>query len=361
MKKFYIYIFFLLLCFLNIKNVRAVYCQYDYNMDGDGWKVSWYLTYDSSDNYLSIGTNGNDEYLHFLFDFFVGDIGEKTYDKKVEALIKKLGGNCPDSATVIVGDADGTHKFYGLLLDSQYEIEAIKVTDEYENVDADNIEGFTFLNTLGRKFWFRGKKKFEWFKWVFTDNEHWKIHLNKGESKCIGGECPKFYFSECTTYNELLNDLTENHLNCKDNNNITACENYNTKKTEITYFCLNSLKNGYHDSSCVRPCLNFQMEISDLEGDDPVSNCGFGNKLGNFFANIFKWVKYIAPVLVIILTLVEFIKAIASQNDDEIKKVQGKFVKRLIFAGLLFLLPFIIIFILERFNLVTDNPYCGMI
>ena len=71
--------------------------------------------------------------------------------------------------------------------------------------------------------------------------------------------------------------------------------------------------------------------------------------------NVLKWAKYIAPALVIILSMLDFIKAIASQSDDEMKKAQGKFVKRLIVAALLFLLPFIINFMLKTFGIYNSK------
>ena len=60
-------------------------------------------------------------------------------------------------------------------------------------------------------------------------------------------------------------------------------------------------------------------------------------------------------VLVTILSMLDFIKAIASQSDDEMKKAQGKFVKRLIVAALLFLLPFIINFVLKTFGFYNSK------
>ena len=63
----------------------------------------------------------------------------------------------------------------------------------------------------------------------------------------------------------------------------------------------------------------------------------------------------LAPVLVIILGILDFVKALAAQDDDAMKKAQGKFVKRLIAAVVLFLLPLIIDYVLSVFNLVDDT------
>ena len=84
------------------------------------------------------------------------------------------------------------------------------------------------------------------------------------------------------------------------------------------------------------------------------------NKIINFIANILKWGKYFAPVLVIILSIFDFIKAIAAQKDEDMKKSQERFVKRLIAAALLFIVPFLIYFVLDKFNLINNDPYCGL-
>ena len=71
--------------------------------------------------------------------------------------------------------------------------------------------------------------------------------------------------------------------------------------------------------------------------------------------NVLKWAKYIAPALIIVFTMLDFIKAIASQNDDDMQKAQSKFVKRLIVAAILFLLPLIINFILQTFGFYSEK------
>ena len=65
--------------------------------------------------------------------------------------------------------------------------------------------------------------------------------------------------------------------------------------------------------------------------------------------------RYIVPVLLIILSVLDFIKAIAADNEDEVKKVTGKFVKRLIVAVVIFLVPLFLEFLLGIFGINTNN------
>ena len=119
---------------------------------------------------------------------------------------------------------------------------------------------------------------------------------------------------------------------------------------------------NYNEGNCVSKCVKLNKEIATLEKDnnlrsdyDDSTKCGSVTSIISMVYNVLKWVKYILPALVIILTMLDFIKAIAAQNDDDMKKAQGKFVKRLIVAALLFLLPLIINFVLQTFGFYDSN------
>ena len=58
------------------------------------------------------------------------------------------------------------------------------------------------------------------------------------------------------------------------------------------------------------------------------------------------------PVILIIMGSVDFVKAISSQNDEEIKKAQGMFIKRLIMGALVF---FIIVIVKLLISVIGGN------
>lgn len=72
---------------------------------------------------------------------------------------------------------------------------------------------------------------------------------------------------------------------------------------------------------------------------------------------IIRWIRYIVPILLIMLSIMNFIKAVASDSEDKMKKFSVKFVKRLIVAALIFLIPLILGFLLGIFGIET-NDYC---
>ncbi len=73
----------------------------------------------------------------------------------------------------------------------------------------------------------------------------------------------------------------------------------------------------------------------------------------------FNIMKYIAIVLLLVLTIIDFTKAIASNNQDEIKKCTQKAIKRFIIAVIIFLLPIIIRFILTILGVYSPGT-CGI-
>lgn len=152
---------------------------------------------------------------------------------------------------------------------------------------------------------------------------------------------------------------------------IAACKSKALSKVNdytdiMTKTCNSILQNQSVSSNdgCADSCLNSIERMKSLKAkyikkEDYSATCGFSQNLIGWIDNILNIVKYILPVLVIILGIIDFIRAIASDKDDEMKKAQGRFVKRLIAAALAFIIPFIIVFVLEKFGFVVEG--CGVI
>lgn len=97
--------------------------------------------------------------------------------------------------------------------------------------------------------------------------------------------------------------------------------------------------------------------LSLVESDEPIVEkpkqenlkCDniFSGQFGKILDQILNIIKFLVPVLIIGLAVVDFIKAMASQNQDELKKAGNKFIKRLIIGMVIFLLPTVIEFLLR--------------
>ena len=68
--------------------------------------------------------------------------------------------------------------------------------------------------------------------------------------------------------------------------------------------------------------------------------------------NVFNFIKILIPLLVIGLSTVDFIKAIAEKDDKDIKKAFTRLIKRLIYAVIFFFLPVLLNLLM---NLITDK------
>ncbi len=77
----------------------------------------------------------------------------------------------------------------------------------------------------------------------------------------------------------------------------------------------------------------------DLETNEIDCNNIFNGKFGTLLKKVLSLIRFAVPILIIGLSIVDFIKAMASQDQNELKKVINKLGKRLIIGVLIFLLP----------------------
>lgn len=172
----------------------------------------------------------------------------------------------------------------------------------------------------------------------------------------------------CYSFDDYLTTLEtySNKFGCES-------EEYNEKLDELDVFCQKYLENNgtaiidengsVVARACSEKCENFDYYTGKICGgyqDD--YRCGaIGTKLAGWILRMLKIIRYIVPVLVIILSVLDFIGAIGSNNDDAMKKASQKFTKRIIAAVILFLLPIILQFLFDIFKipgLESSNPFC---
>ncbi len=180
---------------------------------------------------------------------------------------------------------------------------------------------------------------------------------------CQGDNCSEK--SICQAYSDLEGVLEQDlndYKSASQSDKAKILNTYNDHRDQLNEYCVSALKaQNYAEGTCIDMCLNLSKSLADIEAAAGLRNpyaeskCNIGMSIINMAYNVLKWAKYILPALVIILTMLDFIKAIAAQNDDDMKKAQGKFVKRLIIAALLFLLPLIINFVLQTFGFYNSS------
>ncbi len=74
---------------------------------------------------------------------------------------------------------------------------------------------------------------------------------------------------------------------------------------------------------------------------------------------IFNIMKYIAIIMLVVLTIVEYVKAVVAKNEDGIKKATQNTIKRVIIVVIIFLLPELIKFLLTVLGAYSPGT-CGI-
>ena len=74
---------------------------------------------------------------------------------------------------------------------------------------------------------------------------------------------------------------------------------------------------------------------------------------------ILNYTRVIGPILVIVLSSVEFAKVIIQSDDEAMGKAQKKLINRLILVVALFFVPTLVQVLLQIFG-ITGDPTCGL-
>lgn len=68
-------------------------------------------------------------------------------------------------------------------------------------------------------------------------------------------------------------------------------------------------------------------------------------------------IKFIVPVLLIVLCTVDIFKLIVSKKEDDIKKLRKGIIMKIIYCVLIYLIPFLVPFILSLINNILPMNY----
>ncbi len=162
-------------------------------------------------------------------------------------------------------------------------------------------------------------------------------------------EFTKIKYSFGTTYDmpafitSYINDI---HTHVADNNK------YDERAAKIKTKADQDLAEGnidqeQHDEIVEKTNQSYYdvMGVTSVIGvnpcDDPNCYGLLGVQMTKIVNNIFTFVQFAGPILVVVLTIVDFIKAAAAGTQDEIKKSSQRFMKRVIAAMALFFVPLI--------------------
>ncbi len=156
--------------------------------------------------------------------------------------------------------------------------------------------------------------------------------------------CPKYLYTKSDTYGKEginVKIIVYDTGGENDTNRSTVDSNGNVvNKTYTNNATLDGLNQKYDSCS--------QLIDTETEGS-----------FGWLLQKILNYIKIAGPILVVLLSALDFIKAIASSEEDAFKKAQSRLVIRLVAALALFLVPTFVELLLGLINGITD-PSCGL-
>lgn len=161
----------------------------------------------------------------------------------------------------------------------------------------------------------------------------------------------------------------------------TGIGNYDSMKFCIKISELNSINNGkcpekiFSDYNGTKIFLNQEGDTGNIatnrislslvgsgqeEQEEPPSNINscsdlFGPNLVEKINNVMNIIRIAVPVLLIIFGMVDFFKATFDNNEDEMKKDRERFIKRIIAAIIVFLVPIFVNLVLTLGNAVWSD------
>jgi len=163
--------------------------------------------------------------------------------------------------------------------------------------------------------------------------------------KCILKSYSNLQVDNCkNNYEKLLNDYNIKYGVISGNDNKDDDNNHNSEAlNRCSKECSKKCENEYNPSECVRYCYNDCVNF--INNPPEKIQCG-DFKVPYIFAQITSTIvtilKIATPIIVILLGSIDFAKGVIAQKEDEIKKGQQIFIRRVI-LGILVFLVFVIV------------------
>lgn len=87
------------------------------------------------------------------------------------------------------------------------------------------------------------------------------------------------------------------------------------------------------------------MDLVNILDSTDLCTSSTGQRLFGFIGYLLTFIQIAVPIILILMGTFDFVRALVSQKDDEIKKSQSRFIKRIIIGVVIFFIPLIIKFI----------------
>ena len=109
--------------------------------------------------------------------------------------------------------------------------------------------------------------------------------------------------------------------------------------------------------------LTIFIGINGVSASDMSCTELFGDDIIELVKEILQYPRIIVPILVILLGTIDFGKAVIASKEDEMRKAQSTFIKRVIIGTLIFFVPTFVEIIMELADIVWEGlgySTCGL-
>lgn len=102
------------------------------------------------------------------------------------------------------------------------------------------------------------------------------------------------------------------------------------------------------------------VQIADCSGQNAVlGNVNDPDSVAWLLQKLLDYARIIGPFLVLILSSLDYLKAVFSSDDDSVKKANQKLIARLVLIVVLFILPMLVSILLNILGF-TSHEVCGL-
>ena len=144
-----------------------------------------------------------------------------------------------------------------------------------------------------------------------------------------------------------INECREENNQSLENNEITE-EEYNQREEVLNNINPEEVGENFANNFTELSSTSINIQVTDIGCDDI-----FGKEEGSFgwlLNTILGYIRIIGPVLVVILSSIDFIKAVVGFDEKAMKEAQNKLIIRLVCAVALFLVPTLVQLLLSFIN-----------
>lgn len=211
-----------------------------------------------------------------------------------------------------------------------------------------------------------------WYK-DFTDNRHTystgvtlsRIYLDKSEAN-KSPTCPEYLIMRSNNNNSSYGAYATNDLNTAKNFVDLSRQTGKYQAWYLTYKDENG--NEYTEEQYNNSIRNTTLGntnpnyVVNGTGEDVSVDCNeiFGSKndpdsISYLVNEILQYPRIIVPILIILLGILDFAKAVVAGKEDEMKKAQSTFVKRVIAGVIFFFIPVIVDIVMQLADIVWEG------